>query len=318
MLIDLGSLTSLSNLNGLWPNVSSGATASFVLILSFVVFSAIELQSPRKKVNKQLLRQSYTANLSLFIFNSLVMSLLSASMLWVVAKQHFTQGFLHAITNPALNVTLSLLALDLLLYCWHRACHCYDGLWMFHKVHHNDPYLNVSTGFRIHISESFMTYILKLMAIILLGIDEGIVLVNEIVTTLFVLFHHTNSTFKGEKWFGYVFTTPTLHRTHHSIERKEHDNNYGAILTIWDRLLGTFLEREPTEIGIKGYSPLDFFNLVKFGFVQKLLPVSMPFSLDHMIAEAAYYKAEKRNFIPGYEWDDWLEAKCDILNMVSK
>jgi len=254
MLNDLGSLTSLSKLNGVWPNPSSGATASFILILSFVVFSAIELQSPRKKVNKQLLRQSYNANLSLFVFNSLVMSLLSASMLWIVAKQHFMQGLLYAITNPALKVTLSLLALDLLLYCWHRACHRYDGLWMFHKVHHNDPYLNVSTGFRVHISESFMTYILKLMTIILLGIDESIVLANEIVTTLFVLFHHTNSTFKGEKWFGYVFTTPTLHRTHHSIERKEHDNNYGAILIIWDRLLGTFLGREPAEIGVKGYS----------------------------------------------------------------
>jgi len=317
MLNDQGSFTSLSELNGLWPNPSSGAIASFVLILSFVIFSAIELQSPRKKVNKQLLRQSYTANLSLFIFNSLVISLLSASTLCVVAKQHITQGLLHAITTPSLKVILSLLALDLLLYCWHRACHRYDILWMFHKVHHNDPYLNVSTGFRVHISESFMTYGLKLMAIILLGIDERIVLVSEIVTTLFVLFHHTNSAFKDEKWLGYVFTTPTMHRTHHSIERKEHDNNYGAVLIIWDRLLGTFLEREPSEIGIRGYSPLDFFNLVKFGFVQKP-PVPMPVSFDHMIAEAAYYKAEKRNFIPGHEWDDWLEAKCDILNMVSK
>jgi hypothetical protein len=130
------------------------------------------------------------------------------------------------------------------------------------------------------------------------------------------MFHHTNSVFKGEKWLGYIFTTPSLHRTHHSTERSEHDNNYGAILSVWDRLFGTVLEVEPKKIGINGYSPLDFVNLVKFGFVEKLPPVPMPVNLDAMIAEAAYYKAEKRKFKPGQEWDDWLEAKQEIIHSV--
>lgn len=30
------------------------------------------------------------------------------------------------------------------------------------------------------------------------------------------------------------------------------------------------------------------------------------------IAEAAYYKAEKRGFIPGKEYDDWLEAEREF------
>ena len=244
------------------------------------------------------------------------MSLLSASMLWVVASQHFSQGLLRYIPNNGWKFAIALLSLDLLLYVWHTVCHRYDGLWMFHKVHHNDPYLNVSTGFRVHITELFMTYILKATVIIVMGIDELTVLVNEVVTTLFIMFHHTNSSFKGEKWLGYLFTTPSLHRTHHSVERKEHDSNYGSILSIWDRLFGTLLEIEPKMIGINGYSPLDFINLVKFGFVEKLPLVPLPDNLDVMIAEAAYYKAEKRKFKPGQEWDDWLEAKQEILQMV--
>lgn len=32
----------------------------------------------------------------------------------------------------------------------------------------------------------------------------------------------------------------------------------------------------------------------------------------NMIAEAAYYKAEKRDFVPGYELQDWLEAENEI------
>ncbi len=316
MLNQLLSLISLYQFNWSWSALSPSTGAVFILLISFAGFAALEKHAPRNKVSTQLLRQSYNANLSLFMFNSLIMSLLSASMLWIVARQHFSQGFLHVITNPLLKVGLSLLSLDLLLYVWHKACHRYDGLWMFHKVHHNDPYLNVSTGFRVHITELFMTYILKATVIILMGIDELIVLVNEVVTTLFVMFHHTNSSFKGERWLGYVFTTPSLHRTHHSVERKEHDNNYGAVLSIWDRLFGTLLEREPAAIGINGHSPLDFINLVKFGFVEKLPPAPLPVNLDFMIAEAAYYKAEKRNFKPGQEWDDWLEAKQEILHSV--
>lgn len=34
--------------------------------------------------------------------------------------------------------------------------------------------------------------------------------------------------------------------------------------------------------------------------------------LSQMIAEAAYYRAEKRNFEPGYELQDWLEAEQAI------
>ena len=36
-----------------------------------------------------------------------------------------------------------------------------------------------------------------------------------------------------------------------------------------------------------------------------------------MIAEAAYYKAEQRGFIPGFEKEDWFEAENDILSMLS-
>ena len=33
-----------------------------------------------------------------------------------------------------------------------------------------------------------------------------------------------------------------------------------------------------------------------------------------MVAVNAYYKAEKRGFVPGHEMDDWLEAEQEIIN----
>jgi Protein of unknown function (DUF2934) len=35
-----------------------------------------------------------------------------------------------------------------------------------------------------------------------------------------------------------------------------------------------------------------------------------PFDREKRIAEAAYFRAEKRGFAPGYALEDWLEAEA--------
>jgi len=38
---------------------------------------------------------------------------------------------------------------------------------------------------------------------------------------------------------------------------------------------------------------------------------------QEMVSQAAYYRAEQRGFIPGYEEEDWLEAENEILSMLN-
>jgi sterol desaturase/sphingolipid hydroxylase (fatty acid hydroxylase superfamily) len=296
----------------------SGELATLILLIAFVVLSALELNYPKRGLSLKQSRQSYRTNVSLFIFNSLVISLLSATPLLMVAERYSDRGLLSYIANPAWKALLSFVLLDLMLYCWHRLSHSFDGLWMFHKVHHNDPYLNVSTAFRLHIVELLIITALKSAYIILLGVDATMVLTNETLLTLFIMFHHTNISFRGEKRLGQVLIAPYLHRAHHSTERNEHDTNYGAVFSIWDRLFGTLAELEPAEIGIKNSSPQTVLGLVKFGFTpENPVPVyELDVNLKSMIAEAAYYKAEKREFKPGNELRDWLDAKREIIRMV--
>ena len=40
------------------------------------------------------------------------------------------------------------------------------------------------------------------------------------------------------------FPPPRLHRLHHNPARATHDSNYGELLTLWDRLFGTFNRTE--------------------------------------------------------------------------
>jgi len=37
-----------------------------------------------------------------------------------------------------------------------------------------------------------------------------------------------------------------------------------------------------------------------------------------MIAEAAYYKAEKQGFEPGHELENWIEAEKEIIGELEK
>jgi hypothetical protein len=43
---------------------------------------------------------------------------------------------------------------------------------------------------------------------------------------------------------------------------------------------------------------------------------TLPETHEAMIAEAAYYKAEQRGFMPGYEVADWLEAEREVEAML--
>ena len=35
------------------------------------------------------------------------------------------------------------------------------------------------------------------------------------------------------------------------------------------------------------------------------------------IAEAAYFRAKERNFEPGHELEDWVEAECEVMGRIN-
>lgn len=39
---------------------------------------------------------------------------------------------------------------------------------------------------------------------------------------------------------------------------------------------------------------------------------------QHLIAEAAYYRAMRRSFMPGNELEDWLDAEVEIEKMLTE
>lgn len=303
-----------------WPAFTPGDLRTLAVFTVFFLLFALEARCAYRQHAPAAVRQSYFTNLGSFILNDTLMSLLAVSSLWIVAERYAHHGLLSGMASTYVKGLVSLLLLDLTLYSWHRINHQVDALWMLHKVHHSDRCMNVSTAFRLHGGEIVLTTLVKAAFIVLVGIDSAVLLANEAVITLFVMFHHSNLTFHGERWLGRFIVVPYLHRTHHSVQRSEHDRNYGAVLSLWDRLFGTYAEQEPVNLGLRQVPGQNLIELVKFGLIRNVpphpQPLLQPQALQAMIAEAAYFRAEQRGFVPGDEFVDWLEAEKEILGAI--
>lgn len=40
--------------------------------------------------------------------------------------------------------------------------------------------------------------------------------------------------------------------------------------------------------------------------------------IRRLIAEAAYYRAKQRGFVPGHELDDWVQAESEVMRRVER
>jgi len=293
-----------------------------ITILLLVALMLVEILNTRCKQSRTLLTQSYLTNVATFIFNNILLSALSVSSLLLLAETYQHNGLLSVVNQPV-QVLLSFILFDLTFYLWHMANHNLDFLWMFHKAHHSDKSMNVTTAFRVHLFETLLYTFVKAIFVVVIGVETVVVALCEGLSTFFIMFHHLNLTFRSEKWLKWLFIVPSLHRVHHSSLRQEHDSNYGAVFSFWDRMFHTLIELRTEEIGLNNIRNLNFHELLKFGMfpnmpesVQSPANSLQPQHINVMIAEAAYYIAENRDFASGFELMDWFEAEQKIKQVL--
>lgn len=239
------------------------------LLLFFVLLACLirEVRIPWRVFSRRSLARSYVSNITTFLFNDTVLSLLSLPSLFLLAQGFSGYGLLSRMPDGPWKWLISFVLLDFVMYLWHVANHQFEFLWRFHKVHHSDTTLNVTTGLRFHLGELILTVLVKACYILLIGVSAQLFIINEIILSSFVVFHHMNSSPRGERLFGTLFIMPRLHRLHHSTRRDEHDHNYGGALCLWDKLFGTFREGEPEAIGLRNVKDQGFWEMIRFGLI---------------------------------------------------
>jgi sterol desaturase/sphingolipid hydroxylase (fatty acid hydroxylase superfamily) len=152
----------------------------------------------------------------------------------------------------------ALLWLDATLWVWHVANHRVPLLWRFHAVHHLDGDLDASTALRFHPGEIAFSTLYRALQVGLFSIDARTLFGWELAVLLSVQLHHSNLRLppKVDRALRYVIATPRMHGMHHSVEEAERNSNFANLLTVWDRLFGTFRspERDSIAIGLPGFS----------------------------------------------------------------
>ena len=145
--------------------------------------------------------------------------------------------------------TLGVLLLDYTNYLWHTLTHRVPFLYRFHRVHHSDLDMDVTTGFRFHLGEQVFSILYRGGMIALIGSPADLVLGYEAVFEGCTAFHHSNLRLprRLEGLLTKLMITPRAHGIHHSIVREEFDSNYGVVFAFWDHLHGTHRLDVPQE-----------------------------------------------------------------------
>ena len=138
----------------------------------------------------------------------------------------------------------TLLLLDLGHWGLHYLLHRVPFLWRMHRVHHTDQDVDISTALRFHPLETGLEVSLFLILIFLLGPPLEAIVLFQLASIVANLWSHGNLRV-GTRLDGALrcaLITPDMHRIHHSMNHAEAQSNYGALLSCWDRLLGTYVE----------------------------------------------------------------------------
>jgi sterol desaturase/sphingolipid hydroxylase (fatty acid hydroxylase superfamily) len=197
-------------------------------------------------------RSRVASNFGLGAINTIFSSLWTLSLARINIIPPIDRGLIAAIPAPIIGGLLSFIIIDLYMYAWHRSMHTLPLAWRFHRLHHTDRSMNVSTAYRFHPIEIVISSIPKLSLIWLLGISTNFVLIYELVFTVIVALHHSNVAIPAslDRILARAIVTPNYHRIHHSQVVAETNSNYGSVFTWWDCLFRTQSDR-PDIINIK-------------------------------------------------------------------
>lgn len=162
----------------------------------------------------------------------------------------------------ALSAAAGVAVLDLCSWTSHLLLHKMEWGWRVHRVHHCDPAVDVTTTFRQHPGETFWRAAWRAGPAALMGLPLPVVALYELLSALNALLEHANVALpeRVERALRRLFVTPHLHKWHHSRDAALTDTNYGNILSVWDRLFGTFTGRiglDGLRYGLDGFDGAD-------------------------------------------------------------
>jgi sterol desaturase/sphingolipid hydroxylase (fatty acid hydroxylase superfamily) len=191
------------------------------------------------------------------LINSLIMHFLVMAWLFFflgfVREKGWGLSTLLGLQGTA-EIAATVILFDALEYGWHRFNHRIPFLWRFHRAHHLDIELDVTTAFRFHAGELLLSGVIKTFWILCWGPSITGFLAYHTCLVAFNQFHHSNIRLPDglERWLRYIHITPRIHTSHHTVTQRSRDANFCVIFSLWDRVFGSYAEPDEEEMKTLG------------------------------------------------------------------
>lgn len=228
-----------------------------VFVLLFAVEKLFPLRESKAGLLARLILNAALSGLTFLVASLVVRPSAFSALKWASAEPF---GLMQWLRLPSwAEFIVGFVLLDLSFYYWHIMNHKIPWFWRFHNVHHIDPDLDVSTGFRFHFGEVLLSTVFRVVQVSLIGLSLRTFAIYELVFQAETLFHHSNlrMPIRFERLLNRLVVTPRMHGIHHSRVRREANSNFGVVFSWWDRLhrtLGLNIPQSKIEIGIAGYA----------------------------------------------------------------
>lgn len=258
--------------NGGWqwpvPDLDTVWFVAFWLLLAAFAFVESMYPAFKGEPNRD---DRWPTNLGLGFINMVVSPLIPVSEVvaaeWARANGIGLFNMLH--TNWYIVLAATILLRSFATYIFHVLSHKVPLIWRFHRVHHSDTHLDVSTTIRAHPAEFVFLFLMMVPVAVLFGLDPYVLAAVQIFQLTVELFNHSNIRLpeQTDRVLRWLIVTPNMHSLHHSAYQPETDSNYGGAISIWDRMFGTYSAKprngyEGLKIGLNEIEPANAANFL--------------------------------------------------------
>lgn len=217
-----------------------------VLLAACALLSSVEFLIPLFHYRQGRIRRALPNLLlaAVVVLMNLAFAFVTASISAMVT--HRKIGLLGGMHLPRWVLLIAGVAgLDLFAWFAHVLLHKVPLGWRFHRVHHSELEVDVTTSFRQHPGETLWRVIWQWAGVMTFGLPFWILPLYLTLSSLNALFEHANIRMsRGLDWcLRLIIVTPHMHKIHHSRISVQTDSNYSNIFSIWDRLFRTYTEQ---------------------------------------------------------------------------
>jgi sterol desaturase/sphingolipid hydroxylase (fatty acid hydroxylase superfamily) len=170
------------------------------------------------------------------------------------------------------QVIMAFVIADFAFMMMHYLSHRYAPLWRLHAVHHGVGRLYGMNGVLRHPLHQIIDMIIGNAPLVIMGMPVPVAVVLGFLISMTLIVQHSNIDARLGPLQKHL-AIGRIHHLHHVNWGTEGDCNFGLLLTVWDRMLGTFQETPSRPITAADLGVDELPNFPKSYWDQLFLPI---------------------------------------------